>query len=271
MIKFTVLISIYKNENPLYLDKALASILNQTLFPDEIVIIKDGLLTNELDKIISLWKKKHTEIIKTIALKKNVGLGQALNEGLKHCSHEWVFRMDADDYCTLDRFEKQLSYIQLNPNIVLLGSCTEEFDSTLSQSLGYRIVPSTHEEIVEYTKKRNPFNHMTVAFRKDIIEAVGGYQHHLYMEDYNLWIRVIAAGHRVENLQDRLVKVRGGNSMLERRKGLKYIKSEFQLAKLKINKKIDTPISAYLNFTLRSIPRLLPTSLLSTIYKKLRK
>ncbi|EPB0481134.1 glycosyltransferase [Providencia stuartii] len=272
MINFTVLLSVYKNEKPEYLNDAIESILlYQTTPPNEVVLVKDGELSNALNTIIEHWVNAYSSIIKIVSLSNNVGLGSALNEGLKHCSYDWVFRMDTDDICTPDRFKKQLSYIDSHPDIVLLGSCIEEFDSTMTVSLGYRNVPATSNDISLYSKKRNPFNHMTVAFRKNVIEYVGGYQHHLYMEDYNLWIRVIAAGHKVANLQDCLVKVRGGDSMVKRRKGIAYIKSEFQLAKLKIEKKIDTPLNSYFNFTLRSIPRLLPTSILSKVYKKLRK
>ncbi|EMJ7519615.1 MULTISPECIES: glycosyltransferase [Providencia] len=271
-MNFSVLLSIYKNENSDFLNQSLLSIMvEQSYIPTEVILVKDGPLTPELDNEIIYWKKKFPHILKVIPLKENVGLGNALNEGLKHCTYDWVFRMDTDDYCDQERFQKQITFIQSHSDIVLLGTCTEEFDISMSKSIGFRIVPSSHQEICNYIKRRNPFNHMTVAFNKEIIQHVGGYQHHLYMEDYNLWIRVISAGYKVANLQDCLVRVRGGDSMVKRRKGITYIKSEFQLAKLKIEKKIDTPLNSYLNFTLRSIPRLLPTSILSKIYKKLRK
>lgn len=94
----------------------------------------------------------------------------------------------------------------------------------MSNSLGLRKVPTSHNEIKQYIKRRNTFNHMIVAFRKDVIESVGGYQHHLYMEDYNLWIRVIAAGRQVGNINEVFVHVRGGYAMVKRRKGLVYKK-----------------------------------------------
>lgn len=272
MLNFSVLLSVYENEEPLFLENALVSLLiDQTIRPNEIILVEDGPLTFKLKNIISTWKKNFPNILKTIVLEKNVGLGNALNIGMKYCQHNWIFRMDTDDCCTAERFEKQLRYIQTNPDIVLLGSHTEEFDSSMSNSLGLRKVPSSHNEIKQYIKRRNSFNHMTVAFRKDVIESVGGYQHHLYMEDYNLWIRVIAAGHQVGNINEVLVNVRGGDAMVKRRKGLIYIKSELQLAKLKIEKKIDSPANAYTNFIIRSIPRLLPTYMLSKVYKNLRK
>ncbi|WP_272678025.1 glycosyltransferase [Providencia sp. PROV019] len=272
MSDFSVLMSIYKNELPSALNDALNSIFkDQSVKPTEVIIIKDGPLTPELDRIIDDWYSIETFDIKVISLPKNMGLGNALNIGIPYCKYDWIFRMDTDDYCAPDRFKKQLEFIHKNPNVVLVGSSTEEFDICMLNSLGIRKVPCEHNEIRQYIKKRNPFNHMTVAFRKDVIESVGGYQHHLYMEDYNLWIRVIAAGHQVGNIDEVLVNVRGGDSMVKRRKGLVYIKSELQLAKLKIEKNIDSPIGAYSNFIIRSLPRLLPTYMLSKVYKKLRK
>ncbi|EMC8780762.1 glycosyltransferase [Providencia rettgeri] len=272
MLKFSVLLSVYKNEIPSSLDQALNSLLvNQTIIPSEIILVEDGPLTPELNKIIFLWKSNFSSILKTVTLQKNIGLGNALNVGINHCSYDWIFRMDTDDSCLPERFDKQINYINKNPDISLLGSYIEEFNSSMLESLGIKKVPTSHNEIKQYTKRRNPFNHMTVAFRKDVIESVGGYQHHLYMEDYNLWIRVIAAGHQVGNIDEVLVNVRGGDSMVKRRKGLVYIKSELQLAKLKIEKNIDSPIGAYSSFIMRSLPRLLPTYMLSKVYKNLRK
>ncbi|MBI6191593.1 glycosyltransferase [Providencia rettgeri] len=272
MIKFSVLLSVYKNERAECLELSLNSIaIEQTKKPNEIVLVKDGPLTKKLETIIVDFKKSTEIPVKIISLKNNVGLGNALNEGLRHCSHDWVFRMDTDDISLPHRFEKQINFIINNPKIAILGAHIEEYDNDMTVSIGVRKTPCTHSKIIDYIKSRNPFNHMTVAFRKDVIESVGGYQHHLYMEDYNLWIRVIAAGHQVGNIDEILVNVRGGDSMVKRRKGLVYIKSELQLAKLKIEKNIDSPIGAYSNFTMRSIPRLLPTYMLSKVYKNLRK
>lgn len=272
MISFSVLLSIYKNEKPHFLHESLNSITElQILKPNEIILVKDGLLTEELDEVILFWENEYPNIIKVISLDKNIGLGKALNEGLKYCSHTWVFRMDTDDIIVSDRFLKQITFIKDNPNTALLGSGVKEFNPLQTVSLGYKSVPTTLVEIKNYLKKRNPFNHMTLAFKKEDILEVGGYQHHLYMEDYNLWLRVIAAGFKVANIDEPLVKVRAGDSMVSRRKGLSYIKSEYQLAKLKVNLGIVTPLSSVWIFFVRSFPRLLPTFILSKIYKRLRK
>ncbi|WGL98422.1 glycosyltransferase [Arsenophonus sp. aPb] len=272
MIPFSVLLSIYKNEKPQFLFDSLNSIIElQILKPNEIILVKDGLLSKELDEVILFWENKYPNIIRVINLDVNMGLGKALNEGLKYCSNSWVFRMDTDDISVPDRFLKQLIFIKDNPDIVLLGSGIEEVNRSLTVSFGYKSVPITLIEIKNYLKKRNPFNHVTVAFNINAIRSVGGYQHHLYMEDYNLWLRVIAAGYKVANIDEPLVKVRTGDSMVSRRRGLGYIKSEFQLAKLKVNLGFVSPLSSVWIFFLRSFPRLLPTFILSKIYKRLRK
>lgn len=266
---FSVLMSVYKNEKKENLDECFLSLSLQEAPPTEIVLVIDGPISAELENSIHTWVKKINLVI--VKLEKNLGLGHALNKGIEYCKYNFIFRMDTDDICEPTRFSKQLDFLKKNPNISLLGSATEEFDENMSNSFGYRISPIEHSNIVNYAKKRNPFNHMTVAFKKEAIIAVGGYQHHLFMEDYNLWIRVISAGYQVANLPDILVKVRAGNSMVSRRKGFKYIKSEFKLARLKIKTNLDSSLSAYSIFFLRSIPRLLPTAFLSKIYKTLRK
>ncbi|WP_342121738.1 glycosyltransferase [Proteus mirabilis] len=266
---FSVLMSVYKNEKKAHLDECLLSLSMQLAPPTEIILIIDGPISLELEKTIHNWDYKLNLVI--VKLEKNMGLGHALNKGLEYCKYNFIFRMDTDDICDPSRFSKQIEFLKNNPNIDLLGSATEEFDENMENSFGYRINPTEHNAIVNYAKKRNPFNYMTVAFKKDAVLSVGGYQHHLFMEDYNLWIRMISSGYKVANLPDVLVKVRAGNSMVTRRKGIKYIKSEYKLAKLKIKTHLDNSFSAYSIFLLRSIPRILPTSFLSKIYKILRK
>ena len=270
-MNFSILVSVYYKENSIFFHSSLESIFNNSILPQEIIVVKDGPLSPVLDNVLEHWQNRYPNLIKIISILHNSGLGNALNEGLKHCTNEWIFRMDTDDICLSDRFENQINLINNKPDVSLIGGNIEEFNEDMTISNGQRNVAREHYDIIKLAKKRNPFNHMTVAFRKSAVLAVGGYQHHLYMEDYNLWLRMIAAGYKTHNLQDILVNVRAGSSMVSRRRGLTYIKSEFQLAKLKIKSKIDSPLSATIIFFMRSIPRILPTSLLNVIYKKLRK
>ncbi|AYO52798.1 glycosyltransferase [Acinetobacter wuhouensis] len=266
-MEFSILLSLYCKESPLALDECFLSIWqDQSVQPSQIILVLDGDIGIELHQIIDSWSLKIGEVLKVIPLPKNVGLGQALNEGLKHCSNEWVFRMDTDDICKPDRFEKQIAFIKENPDVVLFSGQILEFDHDPKQANVLKEVPILHDDIVKFAQKRSPFNHMTVAYKKSVIDKVGGYQHHLYMEDYNLWLRVIGAGYKVGNHPNVLLYARVGNGMHARRKGLEYIKSEKQLLDLKKKLKLQSPIYANLLFLGRSAMRLLPANLLGKIY-----
>lgn len=264
---FSVLSSIYYKEKPEYLDQCFVSIWNsQTTKPTEIVLVLDGPIGGELTACVQKWQLKIGDCLKIIQLSQNVGLGKALNEGLKHCSNEWVFRMDTDDICTPDRFEKQIKFIKRNPEVVLCSGQIMEFDQHISDADVLKAVPIGYEKIKQFAQKKCPFNHMTVAYKRDVILALGGYQHHLFMEDYNLWLRVIAAGYKVDNHPDVLLYARVGNGMHARRKGFQYIKSEKQLRDLKKQLKLQSAFHANMLFVIRSMFRLMPATLLGKIY-----
>lgn len=266
-MNFSVLISVYYKENPDFLFECFNSIwVDQKIKPNEIILVKDGLLTFELDETIEIWKKILGNILKVISLDQNVGLGMALNEGLKYCGSDWVFRMDADDICASDRFEKQVKFIRQNPDVVLFGGQIIEFNKKIGDLNIIKETPTDYQSIKQYAQKRCPFNHMTVAYKKDIILSLGGYRHHFFMEDYNLWLRVIGAGFQVANLPDVLVYARIGNDMHARRRGWQYIQSEKQLLYLKLDLKNQNFLSAFLIFLARSVFRLLPICYLKKFY-----
>ena len=266
-MNFSVLLSLYHKENFLALDQCFQSIWkDQTIQPDEIILVLDGPIGEELSQCVQKWQRIIGKSLRVIPLSQNVGLGKALNKGLEHCSNEWVFRMDTDDISKPDRFKKQIQFIKKNPEVVLFSGQILEFNENPSDADILKSVPTEHTDIIKFAQKRSPFNHMTVAYKKSVIEAVGGYQHHLFMEDYNLWLRVIGAGYRVGNHPDILLYARVGNGMHARRKGLEYVNSELQLLKLKKELKLQSPIHANILFLLRSSFRLLPSSLLGKIY-----
>ncbi|MBM7139706.1 glycosyltransferase [Acinetobacter sp. 105-3] len=266
-MNFSVLISLYYKEIPEYLEHCFESIWdNQNLKPNEVILVLDGPVGEELTACVQKWQVKIGNLLNVVALPQNVGLGKALNEGLKHCKYDWVFRMDTDDICTPDRFEKQVAFIQQNPEVVLFSGQVMEFDKNTSDANVLKAVPVAYEEIKKFAQKRCPFNHMAVAYKRNVILGLGGYQHHLFMEDYNLWLRVIGNGYQVANLPDVLLYARVGNGMHARRKGFQYIKSEKQLLDLKKQLKLQNPLYANMLFLVRSAFRLLPANLLGTIY-----
>ena len=267
-MKFSVLLSLYIKERPEFLSECLESLKNQTLQATEVVMVYDGAITSELEAVVNEYATKLP--IKVIRLPKNVGMGNAFNEGLKNCSYEWVFRMDTDDICLPKRFEKQVDFINKNPDVVLLGSHIAEFNNNINEIINYKKVPIDNDSIKKFALTRNPFNHMTVAYKRDIAIAVGGYRAYL-LEDYNLWLRIIAKGYKVENIDEVLVFARVGNNMVARRRGINYIRGEWDFFKLKKELKLGDNLSNFFIFILRASLRILPTNLLKVVYKFLRK
>lgn len=268
-MEFSILLSLYFKENSTALEQCFQSIWqDQTIKSNEIVLVLDGKIGDELTQCVQKWKLIIGKPLKVIPLDHNVGLGKALNKGLENCSNEWVFRMDTDDICKPDRFAKQIQFIEDNPEVVLFSSQIIEFKDTPEDGTVLKTVPVLYDDIIKYAQKRSPFNHMVVAYKKSIIESVGGYQHHLFMEDYNLWLRVIGNGYKVGNHQEVLLYARVGNGMHARRKGFQYIKSEKQLLDLKKQLNLQSPVHANILFLIRSAFRLLPSGMLAKVYNR---
>lgn len=269
-MKFSVLMSLYHKEKPQYLAESLQSLVDQTYPADEIVLVFDGAVGEELEAVVAQFQEKLPFTF--VRLPQNVGLGKALNEGIQVARNEWLFRMDTDDICYPQRFEKQVEFIQANPEVVLFSTQIAEFDHNPNEIIAERRVPVGYDNIVKFNALRSPFNHMTVAYKKSVLQEVGGYQHHLFLEDYNLWNRIIATGYKVGNLSEVLLYARtAGNAMFSRRRGWIYAKSEWKLYQLKQSLKIQSSIKGFVTFLLRTLPRLMPVSVVKTLYKLLRK
>lgn len=224
MERFSVLLSVYKNEKPEYMRACFESMLKQTIKADEWVVVEDGPLTPELYRLLDEYDESHPGLIVRVPLEKNRGLGLALREGMLHCSYDLIARMDTDDICREDRFEQQLKYMKDNPDIDVCGSHIKEFYDSIMDIRSERRVPLTDAEIKEYQKRRDGVNHVTVMFKKTAVLAAGNYQSCLLMEDTLLWINMILNGAKFGNIDDYLVFVRTGSDMFTRRGGLSYYK-----------------------------------------------
>lgn len=222
--RFSVLMSLYIKEKAEYFDECMKSILYQSIFPSEIVIVFDGPISDELRIIVDRYKIKNPGLIKIVENKINKGLGLALAQGVLACSYELIARMDTDDIAREDRFEKQLNMFIKNPNLDICGSHIIEFEGNINNILSKRNVPIEHNEIAEYQKQRSAFNHMTVMYRKSTILKAGNYEHCPLMEDDMMWVRMLILGARCANIDDYLVYVRTGYAMIERRGGLDYLR-----------------------------------------------
>jgi len=237
MDKITVLMSVYKNENSNYFQAAMDSILNQTLQPDEIVLIRDGEVPKELQTIIDKYVCNKS-LFTYIPLSENKGLGNALKIGVERSRNELIARMDTDDIAVEKRIALQLNAFQEDPELALVGGQIIEFEESPDNPNGKRLVPFHHQDILQFMKTRSPFNHMSVMFRKSSVLNAGNYKPLYYLEDYYLWCRMALKGYKFCNLQETLVYARVGSEMYQRRGGYKYFKSWRQLEKFKYKHKI---------------------------------
>lgn len=222
--KFSVLMSLYLKEKPEYLNEALKSVINQTVKPSEIVIVYDGPITTELKSVVEQYVSNNPGLIKIIDNPENKGLGLALADGVPQCTYELIARMDTDDICRKDRFEKQLEEFVKDPRLDICGSHILEFEEKEENIVARRRVPLVDKDIKEYQKRRDGFNHMSVMFKKKSVLAAGNYQSCLLMEDTLLWANMFMNGAKGKNIDDYLVYVRIGKDMYERRGGYDYYK-----------------------------------------------
>ena len=267
-LKFSVLMPVYWKETPEYFQTALESILNQTLMPDEIVIVEDGKLTDELNSIIKTYTSRYPQLFKIVALDKNVGQGLARNAGLKHCSNNLVALMDSDDIADKTRFEKQINYLKDHPEVDVIGSNITEFEGVPENIISKKVVPLTQDEIFRFGKWRSPINNVTVVYKKDKVMSVGGYNTFNFGEDYLLFAKMLVAGMQFCNLEECLVNARSGTRMLAKRVGAKRILQEIQLFWKFYRMGYINIFELSRNVSLKFLLRIIPSALRTWIYMK---
>lgn len=267
--KFSVLMSIYRKENPSYLKTALDSVINQSLPPDEIVMVKDGALTKELDETLESYSQKYPQLFHFVPLEKNVGLGAALAEGVKNCSNELVARMDTDDISVHDRFETQIAEFMKDETLDICGGQISEFEDSPENIVARRTVPLSNDEIKKYQRRRDGFNHVSVMFRRQTVLDSGNYQSALLMEDTLLWANMFMHGAKGMNIDKDLVLVRIGNDMYERRGGFEYFRKYKKGRKMVRDTGFIGAFDYYYTLLVQLCVALVPTKLRGFIFKKL--
>lgn len=229
--RFSVLMSVYIKEKPKYLEKSLESIFEQKLKANEVVLVKDGPLTDELESIISKFEKSE-KTLKIISLEKNMGLGEALRIGIENCSYELIARMDTDDICKKNRFEEQINCFKKNPELDMIGSWTDEFQEIDGEIKvkSIRKTPEKEVEIIKKLKRSNAFNHPTIMYKKSAVIRAGNYSEEFNcLEDYYLWVRMAVNNSKFYNIQKSLIYFRVTIETAKRRGGLKMLQNDIRL------------------------------------------
>lgn len=267
---YSFLMSVYAKEESDYLRFALKSMVEQTCFPGEIVVVKDGPLTNDLEDVLKEYDFAFPGLLKYVEYENNQGLGYALSQGIVACSNELVARMDSDDYSTPNRMEVQLSEFKRDENLDMLGSQVTEFIDSLDNVLSVSKLPLFETDILKYSKRRNPFRHTPMVYKKSKVLAAGNYSSSfLYFEDWDLFNRMISQGCRGRNVDQSLVFVRATPDFFSRRGGTEYLRYIWKFKREQLRRGYFSFGDFCASFFPHAAVCLMPNSLRSFVYTNL--
>ena len=265
--KYSVLMSVYYKEKPEWLKYSIESMLEQTIFPDEIVLVKDGPLTPELDEVIKNFENENPALFNIIKLEKNVGLGPALEIGILKCRNEFVARMDTDDYSVPNRIEKQFEIYEKYPELGMVGTNVDEFENNIDEVQCHVILPETPEEIYKFSKRRCPFRQPSLLYKKSEVLKAGNYRKFYLFEDYDLYVRMLRNNCKCYNIQEPFVYVRVNKDFYKRRGGIKYLKT---ILKFK-NEQLRIGYFSLIDYIISTAPHivvcLIPNNMRDYIYR----
>lgn len=266
---FSVLLPVYRGDRADFLRRSLASVtVEQTLPPDEVLIVRDGPVPGELDDVLAAARRGELSggvPVRVLELAENAGLALALDAGLEHVAHEVVARQDADDISVPERFATQLPLLAAGYD--LIGSAIREFSEETDTGGVVRRQPADPERIRRAMTLRDPFNHPSVVYRASAVRAAGGYEPLDLMEDYWLFARMIRDGVRATNVPDVLVRYRVGAGAYARRGGGRLLHSELELQARMHRAGITTTAQYVRNIAVRAGYRLVPTGVRRTAYR----
>lgn len=271
-MKISVLMSVYKSEKPAYLDRSLQSVWDdQTIRPDEIVLVKDGPLGEDLSQVIDKWHSKLGDNLVILSNETNLGLTKSLNRGLKVAQGEYIARMDSDDISTPDRFRLQVDYLDSHPDIAVVGGSLQEFDNE-NECLNVRHYPQTNEDVKKYIYKASPLAHPTVMMRKSIFTNGLSYDERFRTsQDIALWFDVLVSGYKIGNIDDVTIKFRRDGDVFKRRSREKA-KNELKIYLNGIHRLYGPITWRYIYPLARFCFRMMPVKIVKAIYgSKLRK
>ncbi len=266
---YSVLMSVYAKESSENLRSCLDGIIGQTVPPEEICIVKDGLLTREIEKVLSEYDSANAGLFSFVSYPENRGLWHALRIGLPLCRNELVMRMDTDDLCVPDRAEKELAVLADHPEISCVGSLVTEFVGDMTHPVSIVELPEKQQEILRFGKWRCPFRHPTLVFRKSAVIAAGNYQKMPFFEDYDLFIRMAATGFEFYNIQESLVWIRASDDFFARRGSVAYLRKMLHFRRTCL-KRGDLSAFGFVASTLpHAVVCLMPNTLRKWVYEKL--
>ena len=261
--ELTVLVTVYHKIAPADLQASLESIRTQTVQPADVVVVEDGPLPTTLRSVLDSFPD-----LRRFSLAKNQGAALASQRGLTEVRTPWLARQDADDISLPTRFERQLAAARAL-EVDVLGTAVLEFDANPDNPTAVRALPTDHESIRRYARINSPLNNPSLLIRTEAIRAVGGYRDVTYQEDYDLTIRLLAAGYRFHNLPEPLVKFRVTRDQFARRKDPRLAASERTIQRTLVETGLISRPRAVVNYLVRNAYRQLPSHVMVAAYRRL--
>lgn len=264
--KVSIILSLYRNDKLSFVRQSIESLLNQTYREFDLHIQYDGPINDDIDEYLHRFKDSRIVIHRRNV---NKGLACSLNDLL--CivllkGYDFIVRMDADDISMSERIERQLAYMEANPDCDCLGTWAIEIKSN-GEEFFKKQMPITHEECFKFFMKRDCMIHPTVMFRRSYFDKVKAYPEDTYFgEDTMMWAEGFAAGCKFANLPEYLLKFRLDENFFERRRGWKHATSIISLRR-RVNKLLGYGFKADCYAIMYGLAKLMPKSILNVIYK----
>lgn len=264
----SVVMAVYKNDNPTWLKEAVESILAQTVKSNDFVIVRDGPVSMELENTLLEYERLYQEIT-IVRLDRNIGAGMARNEGVRHAKNDLIAIMDADDLSLTNRLELQVAEFIHNPNLALVGGQMSEFEGNSNNIVSYRKVPIGDSAIRKFARYRSPINHVTIMLKKSVFLKVGGYPKMTRAEDYYMVSSLLVNNYKILNIQAVLVNCRIGSENIQRRKTWRNVRENI-ISRWKIYK---LGAISFTNFFVSSGAQVIifitPVKLLNALFSKM--
>jgi hypothetical protein len=208
----SVIMSVYNDAR--YLEEAVDSVLAQSFGDFEFLIVNDG-STDASPAILDGYAAKDSRI--RLFHRVNHGLIDSLNFMIEEARTPYLARMDSDDVCRPERFERQMAFLNEHPDLIALGTNTDELDEQSRLMPCHDWHPLDHDSIAKALEQRTPICHPSVIMQRGAVRRVGGYRRAFkYCEDYDLWLRMVSMG-QLANLRDRLLLYRRSPDQVSQR------------------------------------------------------
>lgn len=242
---------------------------SQTIPPSEVVIVKDGTLPEALETVLANYECDYPNVMKIVGYPHNRGLWYALDLGLGECSNELVARMDSDDYAEPCRIEEELAVMRRDPSIDCVGTSVVEFEGSIDNRVSLVDLPSKHDDILRFGKRRCPFRHSSLLYKKSTVQRAGGYREMPLFEDYDLFMRMVKTGAKFYNIPKPLVFMGVNSDFFQRRGDVEYLKKMIRFRNTCLKRKDINRFEYLTSVVPHAVVCLMPNGLRTAVYKNL--